>query len=82
MPRIPEVWQPIFIFRLTHKNYDNISGLEIVQFPIITKPDKSSVQLEPKHGRKWRQLEAIGTFTPIKFAEKMFPPALNTCVII
>jgi hypothetical protein len=44
---------------------------------MITKPGKSAIKLEPKHGHVWKQIEAVSTFTPKKFAEKMFPSALN-----
>ena len=58
---------------------DNILGLDNVQFPLIEESAKSSVQVNPKDGSEWKQIEAVGTFTPLQFAEKMFPPSVNMC---
>jgi hypothetical protein len=70
----------ICIFPL-YKNYNtNMSGLDTVQFPLIKNLAKSSVRVNPKNGRKWKQIETVGTITPLEFAEKMFPPAVNMCV--
>jgi hypothetical protein len=54
--------------------------LDNVQFPLFEELAKSSVQVNPKDGSEWKQIEAVGTFTPIQFAEKMFPPTVNMCV--
>jgi hypothetical protein len=59
------------------KKDTNISGLDTVQFPLIENVAKSSVLINPKNGINWKQIEAVGTFTPLEFAEKMFPPTVN-----